>query len=320
MPIKDLGKTVLREAGFLLSLALVTGLFGRLAVWRKEEIGPKTLELASFIFTVSGAIVALVLPGAELAGHLINKHIGYWNGELAGSANPAKTAIEANTFLNTVKSKAQLVKRGSVYVFIAFVASAGVLFAPATATFRSEPIYVGGWALGLSLSFLLVGSFLFFPFAFHVYNLKLLKGTIKMFEGIAAKVKDVPPTPPRDRKIEIVDGFWLGSMGQSDLTAAQTWVAKIDAVRDKSQTERLGTLQELGRLLFGSPQYQGLKRNDEDYLKNLYRAYLGREPDADGLLFWLGVLADHPETGRALVLHEFETCREFTEIVRKMPQ
>lgn len=162
----------------------------------RKELEPKLIDITSYIFTVSGTFVALVLPGAELAGNLIARRLEYWTGELSKAGTDVEkqraTAGEAVGFFREMKNQAIPAWRGSLYVFCAFLVSALTLLAPHKFQTERYIISSGALLIGISLGFLLVGSFQFFPFAFYVYRLDLLDNTFTMFNEIANWTPPVP--------------------------------------------------------------------------------------------------------------------------------
>ncbi len=52
------------------------------------------------------------------------------------------------------------------------------------------------------------------------------------------------------------------------------------------------TLQDLGTYFYGSEEYAAGAGSTEGYVRGLYRILLGREPDGDGLAYWVGLLDD----------------------------
>ncbi|MBP5492724.1 MAG: DUF4214 domain-containing protein, partial [Clostridiales bacterium] len=51
---------------------------------------------------------------------------------------------------------------------------------------------------------------------------------------------------------------------------------------------------------------------NEEYLTRLYTTFMGREPEADGFAYWLGLL--NGGTDRNDVMKAFAGCPEFQEI------
>ncbi|MBP5492915.1 MAG: DUF4214 domain-containing protein [Clostridiales bacterium] len=65
-------------------------------------------------------------------------------------------------------------------------------------------------------------------------------------------------------------------------------------------------------LFFTLPEFVGLKTTDEEYLTRLYTTFMGREPEADGFNYWLGLL--NGGTDRNDVMKAFASCPEFQQI------
>lgn len=63
-----------------------------------------------------------------------------------------------------------------------------------------------------------------------------------------------------------------------------------------------------------SDEYRGLRTDDQTYLTDVYKACMGREPDAEGLAFWLARL--RMGYSRNLVLEQMLHCDEFVDICR----
>ncbi|MBP5491668.1 MAG: DUF4214 domain-containing protein, partial [Clostridiales bacterium] len=65
-------------------------------------------------------------------------------------------------------------------------------------------------------------------------------------------------------------------------------------------------------LFFTLPEFVGLKTTNEEYLTRLYTTFMGREPEAEGFAYWLGLL--NGGTDRNDVMKAFAGCPEFQEI------
>ncbi|MBP5492183.1 MAG: DUF4214 domain-containing protein [Clostridiales bacterium] len=65
-------------------------------------------------------------------------------------------------------------------------------------------------------------------------------------------------------------------------------------------------------LFFTLPEFVGLKTTNEEYLRRLYTTFMGRDPEADGFAYWLGLL--NGGTDRNDVMKAFAGCPEFQEI------
>ena len=65
-------------------------------------------------------------------------------------------------------------------------------------------------------------------------------------------------------------------------------------------------------MFFTLPEFVGLNTTNEEYLTRLYKTFMGREPEADGFNYWLGLL--NGGTDRNDVMRAFAGCPEFQEI------
>ncbi|MBP5492583.1 MAG: DUF4214 domain-containing protein [Clostridiales bacterium] len=65
-------------------------------------------------------------------------------------------------------------------------------------------------------------------------------------------------------------------------------------------------------LFFTLPEFVGLKTTNEEYLTRLYTTFMGRDPEAEGFAYWLGLL--NGGTDRVDVMKAFAGCPEFQEI------
>ena len=64
-----------------------------------------------------------------------------------------------------------------------------------------------------------------------------------------------------------------------------------------------------------SPEFEAKKLNNEEYVKVLYRTFMGREYDQEGLNYWVGRL--NTGESRRAILRSFAGCQEFAAIVVK---
>ena len=65
-------------------------------------------------------------------------------------------------------------------------------------------------------------------------------------------------------------------------------------------------------LFFTLPEFVGLNTTNEEYLTRLYKTFMGRDPEADGFAYWLGLLNGGMD--RVEVMKTFASCPEFQEI------
>lgn len=75
------------------------------------------------------------------------------------------------------------------------------------------------------------------------------------------------------------------------------------------------TPKQVAQFFIFSDEFVEKKLNNEEYVKVLYRTFMGREADEDGLKAWVGVL-ESGEEDRAKVLEGFSDSAEFAEILK----
>jgi hypothetical protein len=193
----DIIKTSLHKS--LIIVVSIAAVFLTLEVILKP--GP---EVATIVFATSGTMVALVLPAAQLANESIRRIGEYWlervNERVSGDGKDYQ-AIEntcslAMRFITEIKGVASFAWRGSIYVLFAFFLSSIALLTPRV-MLCSYIILVDYILLGGALGFLLVGAFLYYPFAGWVYYLKRLKDIEGVIRGTEMMYKErmhkVPP-------------------------------------------------------------------------------------------------------------------------------
>ena len=70
----------------------------------------------------------------------------------------------------------------------------------------------------------------------------------------------------------------------------------------------------VAELFIFSEEFENRKLNDKDYIKVLYRTFMGREADNDGMNYWLGRMKNGDS--RKTVLEAFAGCKEFQDIIK----
>ena len=72
------------------------------------------------------------------------------------------------------------------------------------------------------------------------------------------------------------------------------------------------TPEQVAEAFINSTEFKNKKLNNEEYIKVLYRTFMGREADASGLQHWLNELSRG--CSREEILHRFATSKEFRNI------
>ena len=67
----------------------------------------------------------------------------------------------------------------------------------------------------------------------------------------------------------------------------------------------------VGAAFFLSEEMNNMKLDDNEFLTRLYATFMDREPDSDGMTYWLGVLAQG--ANRSDVVFGFTRSPEFTD-------
>ena len=74
--------------------------------------------------------------------------------------------------------------------------------------------------------------------------------------------------------------------------------------------ERTG--YDAAKFFFESTEFVGYNTTNKEYVTRLYRTFMGREPEADGLNYWVGKLISG--SSRESVLTSFARSDEFSQI------
>lgn len=193
---KEIGSAVLRPVS-LVVVGVVTTIFAFRAPWGKMDVDVQTT--AASIFQVSGTMVALVLPAAQLSNQLIT--------ELANAFKlSVKDSVSAERKRSVFLERGDLLRErmspawtASVYALCAFILSSVAMVMPEVDIPLGDrfALAIDRLALGLSLGFLVVGSLWFYPTAKYVFRLELI-GDIKRAIDILYPTTDQPNAPAGD--------------------------------------------------------------------------------------------------------------------------
>ncbi|HEX8633127.1 MAG TPA: DUF4214 domain-containing protein [Pyrinomonadaceae bacterium] len=129
-----------------------------------------------------------------------------------------------------------------------------------------------------------------------------------------------PSTPPARRKTAmLVNQFYSTAFEDwpSD-DELLNWTNRLNTAAAQGQEQLLAEARALARAVFQSAEYINLGRSDEDFVTDLYNAYLWRAPDADGYNFWLNTLRnDNAQgiNGREHLLQAFEYSTDFANLI-----
>jgi RHS repeat-associated protein len=98
----------------------------------------------------------------------------------------------------------------------------------------------------------------------------------------------------------------------ADFGGLQYYQAILRPAYAQGQAQLLASAKSTVAGFFNSQEYLNRNRSDEDYVRDLYHAYLNREPDQDGWNYYMTVL---PVYGRAAIRDNFANSTEFSNRV-----
>jgi len=119
--------------------------------------------------------------------------------------------------------------------------------------------------------------------------------------------------PPALSEDQFIQNFFSVALLRSP-TPLETpyWNYLLRAGYAQNQTSLKLAAIELGKTLFESASYLQRTRSAHDYVQDLYRTYLMREPDAGGWAYWEALV---PSNGREYVRRGFEESGEFATLL-----
>jgi RHS repeat-associated protein len=102
--------------------------------------------------------------------------------------------------------------------------------------------------------------------------------------------------------------YQYGLNRQPNATELQNWLSTLQSAYAQGQSQFLTAMQSLGAAIFTSQEYANRQRSDHEYVWDLYKTYLFREPESSGWQFWENIVSTH---GRTHVRSGFEWSTEF---------
>ena len=137
---------------------------------------------------------------------------------------------------------------------------------------------------------------------------------------IPAYRPDAPPacSPTQTLDLELyVRDFYQGSLNrQPTASELQSRISQLRQSYGQGQSQLAQSIASMGRQLFLSQEYVNRNRSNNNFVYDLFKTYLHREPDVAGWAYWEGQV---PSQGRNNVREAFPASVEFmTEIVAKI--
>jgi hypothetical protein len=185
--LRDIRKTFIHFGSLfvVLTIATILGLFG---LWLNAQTNVS--EIAMSIFQVSGTMVALALPASELANNFITKFSDELLVKILRETAPDKDKADLILGLSEeLRNNLAPAWRASVYALSSFFLSCVVMFVPTLGTPTRSLSFLGHFLLGLSLGFVMVGAFWFFPTVRYIFRLELLKNVDRVARELEGSKK-----------------------------------------------------------------------------------------------------------------------------------
>ena len=102
--------------------------------------------------------------------------------------------------------------------------------------------------------------------------------------------------------------YQMALVRQPNSTELNSWLSTLQTAYAQGPSQFLTAMQNLGASIFTSTEYANRNRSDHDYVYDLYKAYLFRDPDTSGWSFWEQGCA---QNGRNAVRAGFDWSTEF---------
>jgi RHS repeat-associated protein len=108
---------------------------------------------------------------------------------------------------------------------------------------------------------------------------------------------------------QYIRNFYQSALArQPNSSELQSWLSTLQSAYTQGSSQFWSAMQSLGGSIFTSQEYINRNRSDHDYVYDLYRAYLLRDPDPGGWAFWEAGCA---QNGRNAVRAGFDWSLEF---------
>lgn len=111
---------------------------------------------------------------------------------------------------------------------------------------------------------------------------------------------------------QFVKDFYQGGLVRQPSTFELTaWVNTLSQAQGQGQNELVTAARNLGYAIFKSQEYLNRNRNDVDFVYDLYKGWLHREPEPPGWDAWVNILQTHT---RDEVIDGFAYSTEFAGV------
>jgi len=110
----------------------------------------------------------------------------------------------------------------------------------------------------------------------------------------------------------LTDKAFFVALNRVPTTLERTdWITALTDARDESPEALLAECQSRVSGLFASGEYAARGRTDEQFVTDLYLAFLSRSPDSQGFADWMNTLQTQP---RSFVIAGFANSTEFAQL------
>src|SRR5260370_15240 len=128
-----------------------------------------------------------------------------------------------------------------------------------------------------------------------------------------ARIKASSTAPPPLADDQFIQSFFYWAfLRYPNSTEQAYWNDILRTAYPQGQSAMLIAMRELGMTVFESAEYAARNRSNHDYVYDLYKTFLMRDPDSGGWAYWESVV---PTIGRENVRHGFEYSVEFANLV-----
>jgi hypothetical protein len=134
--------------------------------------------------------------------------------------------------------------------------------------------------------------------------------------GNAVDIGAVEVGAAADPATTLITHYYVSILGREpDTDGLAYWKGLIDTLQQEGGDAK-PVFRDMAYFFFNSPEYLGNNTSNTEFIYNLYRTFFQREPDEEGLAFWLNQLA--LGVSRNQVMSGFLYSPEFTAFMQNL--
>ena len=114
----------------------------------------------------------------------------------------------------------------------------------------------------------------------------------------------------------LITHYYVSILGRNPEPEGLTYWQQLIAQKQAQALDVKPVFRDIANFFFNSPEYLERNTTDTEWITNLYLTFFQREPDADGLAFWLEQLASGAR--RNDVMGDFLYSQEFTDFMQAL--